>query len=416
MKVVPVTREEREAIAYLRSPRTIRERCQQLLDRAQNNRLLHFAYDPARLADVAAYVVTVTREAYPDLHIPFHSRWRHFQAGGIDRLQQLEQHLAPFSRDERARCHVDLVMTSVLLDAGAGARWSYREADTGAIFSRSEGLAVASWHLFLQGGLSSRPDRPWQADAAGLQDMTDAALAATFQVTSDNPLVGLPGRVTLLRQLGAVAAGAPDYFGATQPRLGNLYDYLCSRVIERVLSAQEILRAVLDSLSPIWPHRLTLGGINLGDVWRHPRVGGNGLTAGLVPLHKLSQWLTYSLIEPLEEAGIRIVDMDSLTGLAEYRNGGLFLDLGVLTPKDEAILRREHEPGSEIIVEWRALTVALLDQVAEPIRAALNVSARALPLAKILEGGTWRAGRRAAAERRPDSSPPLRIASDGTVF
>jgi hypothetical protein len=67
-------------------------------------------------------------------------------------------------------------------------------------------------------------------------------------------------------------------------------------------------------------------------------------------------------------------------------------------------------------VEWRALTVALLDRLAERIRARLNRDARSLPLASLLEGGTWAAGRAAAYERRADGSPPIKVISDGTVF
>jgi len=48
-------------------------------------------------------------------------------------------------------------------------------------------------------------------------------------------------------------------------------------------------------------------------------------TDGLVPIHKLSQWLSYSLVEPLMAAGIEVTDLDGLTGLAEYRNGGLLV-------------------------------------------------------------------------------------------
>jgi hypothetical protein len=57
-----------------------------------------------------------------------------------------------------------------------------------------------------------------------------------------------------------------------------------------------------------------------------------------------------------------------------------------------------------------------LDRVADAVRAQLGVSAEAFPLARVLEGGTWAAGRRIAAERRPDGTPPVDIASDGTVF
>jgi len=52
-----------------------------------------------------------------------------------------------------------------------------------------------------------------------------------------------------------------------------------------------------------------------------------------VPFHKLSQWLAYSLIEPLEAAGIAVDGLGDLTALAEYRNGGLLVDLGVIRPR-----------------------------------------------------------------------------------
>jgi hypothetical protein len=50
------------------------------------------------------------------------------------------------------------------------------------------------------------------------------------------------------------------------------------------------------------------------------------------------------------------------------------------------------------------------------VREALGKSAAEFPLAKVLEGGTWAAGRRMAAEKRPGGGPPLAIESDGTVF
>ena len=411
-----LTQAERDAIAYLRAPGTIRERCQQVMERAGAQRLRHFIYDPSRLAEVVAYVVAVTRQAYPRLDIPLHSRWRHFNAGGVDRLAELRQCLENLDRDERVRCLFDLVITSVLLDAGAGTHWRYHETASGTDYARSEGLAIATFRMFLDGFFSSHPDRPWQADATGLQRVTDTTLATALQVTARNPLLGLSGRVSLLQALGRAVDVAPHYFGGREPRLGHLYDYLKASATGGVLPAERILLAVLDSLSPIWPGRVTLGGVNLGDVWYHSGVGGTGLTAGLVPFHKLSQWLTYSLLEPLEEAGIQVDGIDQLTGLAEYRNGGLLLDLGLLTPKHDAILERQHAPDSEVIVEWRALTVSLLDQIAEGVRTALGLLSHDFPLVKILQGGTWRAGRQVALERRSDGSAPLRIASDGTVF
>ena len=158
-------RAERDTIAYLRSPGAIRERCQQMLELAYADRPRHFVYHPEKLPEVAAYVAEVTRDAYPDLDVPFHSRWRHFEVGGIDRVAQLDDQLGACSPAERARRHFDLMITSVLLDAGAGEHWHYHEAQSGQTYSRSEGLAVASFNTFSSGLFSSRGDYPWQADA-----------------------------------------------------------------------------------------------------------------------------------------------------------------------------------------------------------------------------------------------------------
>jgi len=140
------------------------------------------------------------------------------------------------------------------------------------------------------------------------------------------------------------------------------------------------------------------------------------LGSQLIPFHKLSQWLTYSLLEPLQELGLTLTHLDSLTGLPEYRNGGLCIDLGLLQAKQDTIQTQKHSPNSPVIVEWRALTVVLLDQIATEIRRQLGMTAAQLPLAKILQGGTWSAGRRIANQLRPKGIPPIQIESDGTVF
>lgn len=401
-------------VAWLRRPEAIRERCGRVLEAGLEGRLAHFAVDPDRLAPTAARVADLTRTRFADLRIPYHSRWGHFRAGGVDRVADFERRIAPLDEAERARARFDLVVTSVLLDAGAGPRWRYREG--AAEHARSEGLAVASYHLFVGGAFSSDPAHPLRADAEGLRAFDAAALAAGFQVGPDNPLVGLEGRAALLQRLGETLRARPGIFGGDPPRVGDLFDHLRSRAEGGALAAPAILDAVLDGLGAIWPGRLTLDGVSLGDVWPHPAAGGEGRTAGLVPLHKLSQWLGYSLVEPLEQAGLRIVDLDALTGLAEYRNGGLFVDSGVLAPKHPDVTARPHAPGAEVIVEWRALTVALLDRLAPLVRAELGLDAADFPLVKVLEGGTWHAGRAVAHEKRPDGAPPIRIESDGTVF
>jgi hypothetical protein len=317
----------------------------------------------------------------------------------------------------RARAEFDLAMVSVFLDAGAGPTWRYRDPQTGLAIGRSEGLGLASLGMFTGGLFSADPRDPLRVDADVLSHLSVTDVARGLQVSDANPLVGLEGRVDLLRRLGKLVASKPDVFGRHDtPRPGGLFDQLAARAENGRLPAPIILSELLQQLGPMWPSRLTLGGIALGDCWKHPLLIADDATNGLVPLHKLSQWLAYSLIEPLQTAGLEVIDIDGLTGLAEYRNGGLFIDAGVLAFRNDQDAQREHEVSSALVVEWRALTVALLDRLADGVRKRLGLDAVSLPLAKVLEGGSWAAGRRLARERRADASPPVKVISDGTVF
>jgi hypothetical protein len=384
----------------------VRERCALVFAAAARGETRHFRLCLGRLDEAAYRVAAVTRRRYPDLNVPYHSRWRHFAAGGIDRAALVAAGADPL---EQARARIDLAFVSVLLDAGAGPDWRYREAETGMTLARSEGLAVASLRAMQQGLFSSDPARPWRADAEALAALVPAALARALQHYSGNPLYGFEGRARLLRRLGETAVAAPELFGRPA-RLGALLDHW--RPQRGGLPAPAILHTLLRGLGPIWPGGIALAGISLGDCGHHPAVPGDGI----VPFHKLSQWLAYSLVEPLDAAGFAVTELDGLTGLAEYRNGGLFLDCGVLEARDPDLARTPLDPGSEPVVEWRALTVSLLDRLAERVRDQLGREAHDFPLAKILEGGSWAAGREIAAQRRPGGGPPLTINSDGTVF
>ncbi|PSB29267.1 URC4/urg3 family protein [Stenomitos frigidus] len=408
--------EETATIAYFRSPTAIRDRCGQLFDLACADQLHYFRCDLSQLDRVAEYVLQVTRESYPDLQVPFHSRWRHFEVGGQSRLADLEAKLDGLTPLGKAQAKFDLAIVSVLLDAGAGDRWQYTEPGTGQVWRRSEGLAIASFHAFCQGVFSSDPKVPLQADAIGLQTLTEDALRNAFQVSAENSLVGVQGRLQLLQKLGDSLQQQPTVFGSQNSRPGLLANYLLGQASHGQLEASTVLGAVLSSFGAIWPGRLTIAENNLGDVWVHPALPNDRPHSKLVPFHKLSQWLTYSLLEPLQALGLEITGLDTLTGLPEYRNGGLCVDLGLLQIKDPIVLQQTHLPGSEAIVEWRALTVILLDRMAETIRQQLKLTATDLPLVKILQGGTWVAGRRIASSLRPDGSPPIQIESDGTVF
>jgi uncharacterized protein DUF1688 len=408
---------EKAAALSLLSAEAVRARAHRMLAIGLADQLPHFGIEPTKLNIVADLVIATTRAAYPSLDVPFHSRWRHFVFGGEDRWALLDAATKWEDRRARARAAFDLAIVSVLLDAGAPPDWRYRDRRSGQRVGRSEGLALASLAMFVQGAFSADAADPLRVDADALARLSDGALERGFQVASGNPFPDLGMRAELLRQLGRTIAAASGIFGlADRPRPGGLFDVVLQGAQASAAAAPAVLANVLHHFGPIWPSRLTLGGIPLGDCWRHPALASADATDGLVPLHKLSQWLTYSLIEPLQAAGIDVTDIDGLTGLAEYRNGGLFVDTGVLQLRNPAEAAVVHDISSELVVEWRALTVALLDRLAEIVRQRMGLDAASFPLARLLQGGTWSAGRMLAAELRPDGSPPIRVATDGTVF
>ncbi len=407
-----------EARARLRRAAAIRSRCQRLLAAGQAGELRHFEVHLERIVEAVAVTDRVARERYPELVIPGHGRLAHFRAGGIDRLAPLG--LARAERgaaaDPRAaRSLADLVVLSVLLDAGAGARWRYLPAGESVPLARSEGLAVASLGAFAAGLFSSDPAAPLRVDGCALRQLSVEALGLSLQHSEANPVLGLAGRFELLQRLGSRLEAAPEYFGGGD-RLGGLCDFLASRATGGRLPAQRLLELVLEALGPVWPARSRIGGLELGDVWPHYAAGGEGLDAGWLPLHKLTQWLCYSLFDVLSWYGLEVTERHQLTGLPEYRNGGLFLDTGVLSLRDPQAAGRTHRPDGELVIEWRGLTVALLDHLAGALRRQWRRSEAELSLAQVLEAGSWAAGRRIAQERRPGGPPPLIVESDGTLF
>ncbi len=387
---------------YIFSPKCIRDGAKKVFDATVAGKT-HFDYHPTKLNETINFVMEVIKENYPDLNIPFHSRWGHFRPE-VDRSKWLQEKIKHLDPIEQARIKWDLVIPSVLLDAGAGASWKFHENETKKDYTRSEGLGIASFHLFMSGALSS-DGKSLRSDANGLQTVSPALIEKYFQVNATNPLVGVEGRAKLLKNLGQ-ALENKLFFQDSRP--GSLIDFLV-KTHGKTIPAAALLRAVLDGLGPIWPGRETMDAVNLGDVWKHSHFG-------LVAFHKLSQWMTYSLVEPLLDAGIAVTGAEGLTGLAEYRNGGLFLDTGLITFKNKENGKKAWAPESDLIIEWRALTVYLLDVVGSEIQKAINKSPSEFPLAKVLEGGTWWAGRKIAKTLRPGGEPPLNIISDGTVF
>ncbi|KAI5121604.1 hypothetical protein M0805_009475 [Coniferiporia weirii] len=428
-----------QKIAHLRTPTAIRERCGRVHALARLDKLEYFEYHPEKEADAVEFCTKIIQRdfgANTD-SIPPHGRWRHLDAGR-PRVEPLIAKWKASSSppDDREICKrlLDLFLVSVLLDAGAGNVWEYKEPGTGQVYNRSEGLGVASFHMFENGFFSGDKSQPHRVDAEGLARVTPENTGAAMQVTGANPMNGLEGRATLLSKLANALRANPVYFGE-DARPGNLVDYLESQSVTlstgaRSVSVTALWHVLIYGLQEIWPaSRTTLGGTPLGDVWPCTALAPAAEEGDdFVPFHKLTGWTTYSLLEALQKVlKWEISDLGDLTGLPEYRNGGLLVDLGILSLRPGVIPSSFYpDPNSSIprlppshpaVVEWRAMTVVELDHIADGIRAKLGLTREQLTLAQVLESATWKGGREIAAQKRPQTKgPPIEIESDGTVF
>jgi hypothetical protein len=407
----PPLPDDEAQIRWLRTPEAVRRRCKRVLELGEKARLSHFKLHASRLGELADTVVEVTRAAYPALDMPVYGRWGHFDAAGVRRTDELETALGSLTTDERARAMIDLVVVSVLLDASAGPTWRYHEAPgrshVAGDYQRSEGLAIASLRMFLSGGFSSDPRAPLRADADGLSRLTRERLAAGLQASEKNPLAGIDDRLELLHDLGR-----------SLPRPGVLYDRIRARAHGDTVHAAAVMAELVTALTPVWPGRTLLAGQELGDVWPLALLAPPPapLSQRLVPFHSPMQWLTYSMVAPLAAAGLEVIALGELTGLADHRNGGLFIDGGVLELRDPVAATCPHQLGDELIVEWRACTVGLLDRLATLVRQRLGLDEAQLPIGRIIQGGTWQVGRRLAAWKRPGGEPPLIVETEGPLF
>ncbi|KAK0121585.1 hypothetical protein ONS95_009874 [Cadophora gregata] len=438
-----------DAAGYLRSIGAVRERCSIVLRKAKRNQLNHFDVDMEKFQDTTNFVVSVIKRDFaPDYaSIPPHGRWQHFNVGGRDRIAaMLESWGSETDPSERCRRLLDLFLVSVLLDAGAGNSWSYKSREDGKTYRRSEGLAIASLEMFKAGKFSSNQSQPHQVDGEGLRTLTVEVMAEGLQVSEQNPIAGLEGRTGLLMRL-ANALNNQALFGA-DARPGNMLDYLISHPSTQassipIVPLPTLWSVLIDGLAPIWPpSRTTLDNTSLGDAWPLSTLPVTPATAPwetIVPFHKLTQWLCYSLMQPMTKLiHIHFAGAELMTGLPEYRNGGLFIDTGLLTlkPDDEkrglATFKEEgaksgkgsievvpmFTPDDDVVVEWRAVTVGFLDLLLEEVNKKLDLEGPdRLTLPQMLEAGSWKGGREMAEISRPNTQcPPIAILSDGTVF
>ncbi|KAI8148745.1 hypothetical protein BJV82DRAFT_505446 [Fennellomyces sp. T-0311] len=428
---------------YLLSLRAVRERCFRVQEAGVRNRLQHFDVDPSKLQDVVQFVVSLIKRDFDDPSaMPVHGIWRHFESGR-PRIQHLLNSWSSlgFDATEQTRRVLDLFVVGVLLDSDVDHVWTYREKATGRAYKRAEGVAVAVLELFTAGAFSSDVNQPHRVDSEALMKLSLETLHKGFQIDHErNVFIGLEDRLELLRHLGQVLQERADYFQQTGPvpRPGNLMDYLLEHK-----TTIKTKKGALILLETLWPVVQAMGELHvadrangkggipsLGDVYPSSAIQNANnpqSTDHYVPFHKMSQWLVYSIIEPMERLlGATIEGTELLTPLPEFRNGGLLMDTGFISLKQHEYNRgieNYHKnsllPGQPkievapmfemddpVIVEWRALTTAYLDIVAERVRDVLRLNRNKLTLTRLMDGATWSAGRELAEISRPNTQEP----------
>ncbi|KAH9264234.1 hypothetical protein BASA83_012314 [Batrachochytrium salamandrivorans] len=357
---------------YLKSLGSIRERTQLVLQQPQH--LQHFDVHLDQMdAVVNAVMMLIVRDYSSPTDIPPHSRWRHFEAASaamkLAKCDRINPLLESWKKEMSSKGRSDTTTTGepdereqqVVIPPTERADWESEKDKAASSYNRSEGLALASLEWFMAGGLSSDTDaHPLRADATGLAAVTHESLSAAFQVNQhSNPLVGVEGRCLLLNRLGDVCAKHTEYFGSTPAsnRPGNLVDYLLDHSStlhsddgqSHTVDISLLWHVAMDAFAGVWPP--------LALVWTE---------SFWVMCGPVEHWLLSSLL-----------DLDHLLN-------------PLLNP-----------PPS-----WRALTVGLLDMVADCVRKRLSLSKDQLPLAKVLEAGTWKAGREIAAHCVPSLVDP----------
>ncbi|RAR05397.1 DUF1688-domain-containing protein [Stemphylium lycopersici] len=429
-----------DKVKYLLSLTAVRERAQMVGEAAEAGKLSHFDVHEERLNEAAEFVTSVIKRDFgPDkFHtIPPHGRWQHFEVGDVPRISKLLEEWKQSGCDalEITRRLIDLFFVSVLLDAGAGDHWRYVEPGTEREYERSEGIAVASLYMFKSLGFAAEKGATGPiVDGKGLEGLKTEALAEGFQISNKNPMLGVESRADLLRSLGKSLLAQTDVFGQ-EGRPGNVVDYMKKASSDPSSLDMLVFWDLLQKLLiPIWPQdRTNVNGQPLGDAWPLSTLKTQKFSADadestfIQPFHKLTQWLAYSLMVPFTRIlSLQWKNTSSLTALPEYRNGGLFVDLGVLTLKPASLDRGiknssdgtglpAFSAGDDAIVEWRAMTLVLVDKLYKLVLQKME--GVDLSMAQLLEAGTWKAGREVAKKNRPATkSSPIIIISDGTVF
>lgn len=450
-----------DLLAALRDPATLRLRCAAVTRAVESGDSGWFTLDRARLPEAAARVAERLQRRAPGPDLPPPGEGIPRATGTSVRRADLVARLESLAGEEQVRARIDLAVLCALMDTDAGAAWRYvealgpgrlalpvqqasrdellalldqaasgraRPAETAAAppgdpqapaCAQAEGLAVACERAFVAGAFSAEPAQPCRVDASVLRTLDAAAVRAMFQAGPSNPLLGPEGRAGVLARLGQTLQALHDSEGLA-PRPSAVLELLTDGFSRAEVDAHVLLQALLRRFAPVWHTGPTVCGQPAGDVWPHRWAGaacGKGsdpLTARWVPFHRPGHRLCLALVEPLQQAGVRVTNLEALAGLPELHHGALLLDSGVVVPRAPADLQRVWTLGDEFVVEWRALTVSLLEALAGQVREALGLDATRLPMTALLAALTETDPAQDGGQKAGES--PVRVRGDGVLI
>ena len=244
----PCTRRSRR----LRQPATIRAALRAPSPRrSARGQLAAFRVERERLDDVAERVARADARALSRRsQVPYHSRWRHFEAGGVDRKAELDARLdgAQPARRWRARASISRVDQRAAR-CRRRRRWRYREAETGSASRAPRGSASRAFA------------RSWPARSRRRRTIRCASMRRRWRGSTPATLAPrVPGRATTIRWSGSRAARRCCGGWATRSTdaarrvrrawraRAALFDALTRDGTRARFAAPAILRALLDGL------------------------------------------------------------------------------------------------------------------------------------------------------------------------
>jgi len=378
--------EDAAAVEHLHRLEVIRERAWMLLAAAERGASDHFVPSPEAIGTVAlAMAETIRAEpaadatAGPGSDQPaLANLWQLLRTQAPEALGTLGDALAGGDPLARAKSGADLaVLHRVLGPGGLG------DELADLVYS----FAAGAWTA------NSRDSAVLDAPGIRRALAGDGSIALPASVAE---LLADADRRQRLEQLARGLERQPDRFGVD----GRFGELLTQLVTARPLAgepappvgpagssglrAQTVVDGLAPLIDPIVASTVRIGGRQMGDVWRHPLAWAEDRSRELVPFHALLLALTLDLVEPLQEAGQPLVDLDQLPVPATRALASDVLRLGLVRTRHAAIARLRHPPGSDIVVELRALSVALADRLVDRLRAELNRTVHDLPVARLI--------------------------------